>query len=490
MHANTSFCAMLVLTLSACVADPAAATSGRLAHTDPVLVAGNPSCEDLGHAFGFKIDPPHAGTYVLPGGFASCTLVTDGTTFDWTCTIGIDAVIAKGGPNASVYGYDPEAFADSGLHAPMNPNTGAPYGLSHVELCLDFDLTVTKTAEASFRRTYGWTIDKRTTMEEVTISAGQILMVPYVVFVDVGGYDDDEHAVSGEITITNPAPMAATVTGVVDAFAGTPVDLDCDGATFPLLLAPGATLTCTYALALDGPLDGDNVVTVTASGPVGGGAATATVAFADAVMTERDACVDVDDDLAGPLGTVCVGDAPGELMYELALGPLGACGDTEVVNTASLVTHDTLGTASDSATIVVHVPCEGCTLTPGYWKTHSSHGPAPYDDTWALLPAGADTPFFLSAQTYHQVLWRAPGGNAYYILAHAFIAAELNALNGAELGALQATFDLATSLLGMVTPAELGALKGGAPIRALAISLAAELDDFNNGITGPGHCDE
>ena len=26
-----------------------------------------------------------------------------------------------------------------------------------------------------------------------------------------------------------------------------------------------------------------------------------------------------------------------------------------------------------------------CTLTQGYWKTHSSYGPAPYDVTWAIL---------------------------------------------------------------------------------------------------------
>ena len=46
----------------------------------------------------------------------------------------------------------------------------------------------------------------------------------------------------------------------------------------------------------------------------------------------------------------------------------------------------------EARTVDVDVPClGGCTLTPGYWKTHSEFGPAPYDDNWANLPNGAST---------------------------------------------------------------------------------------------------
>ena len=70
--------------------------------------------------------------------------------------------------------------------------------------------------------------------------------------------------------------------------------------------------------------------------------------------------------------------------------------------------------------IVPTPPSGGCTLTSGYWKTHSEFGPAPYNDTWAQLPNGASTTFFLSGKTYYQVLWTpAFMGNSYYILAHA-----------------------------------------------------------------------
>lgn len=137
----------------------------------------------------------------------------------------------------------------------------------------------------------------------------------------------------------------------------------------------------------------------------------------------------------------------------------------------------------------MNVPCAtGCTLTPGYWKTHSKYGPAPYDDTWAQV--GEDAAFFLSGQTYYQVLWTPPGGNAYYILAHAYIAARLNQLGGADFTAAQAAFNSATALFGTYTPAQVAAMKGSSTVRQQFNSLAATLDNYNNGLIGPGHCSE
>lgn len=130
-------------------------------------------------------------------------------------------------------------------------------------------------------------------------------------------------------------------------------------------------------------------------------------------------------------------------------------------------------------------PGGGCTLTPGYWKTHSIYGPASYDEIWALI--GEDTPFFLSDQSYYDVLWTAPRGNAYYILAHAYIAAELNFLNGADSTAAQDAFDAATALFDVYTPADVAGLKGAA--KHAWTNLATILDNYNNGLIGPGHCE-
>ncbi len=119
--------------------------------------------------------------------------------------------------------------------------------------------------------------------------------------------------------------------------------------------------------------------------------------------------------------------------------------------------------------------------TPGYWKIHSIYGPAPYDDTWANIDE--DTIFFLNADGYYDVLWTSPkGGNAYFILAHAYIATELNDYAGVSIPSdVRDAFDDATALFELWTPADIGALQGEDPLRQEFIDLAKILDDFNNG---------
>ena len=151
------------------------------------------------------------------------------------------------------------------------------------------------------------------------------------------------------------------------------------------------------------------------------------------------------------------------------------------------------GRIYDEAFATCSVPCDegnGCTLTPGYWKTHSIFGPAPYDDTWALI--GEDTIFFLSGLSFYDVLWTVPeGGNAYYILAHAYIAARLNVLNGASIPSdVEIVLNNATDLFGLYTPEQVGALRGNDDLRKRFVAMAETLDDYNNGIFGPGHCDD
>lgn len=129
----------------------------------------------------------------------------------------------------------------------------------------------------------------------------------------------------------------------------------------------------------------------------------------------------------------------------------------------------------------------GCTRSKGYWKTHSIYGPAPYDSTWALL--GEDSTFFLSNKTNYQVMWTSPsGGNAYYQLAHQYIATKLNFLAGADPSEALEAFDEATDLFETYTPEYIGSLKGNNPIRQQFIGLKSELAQYNGGATGPGAC--
>lgn len=132
----------------------------------------------------------------------------------------------------------------------------------------------------------------------------------------------------------------------------------------------------------------------------------------------------------------------------------------------------------------------GCTLTQGYWKTHSSYGPAPYDSTWAMLIEGADTSFFGTGLSYYEVLNTPPkGGNAYYILAHQYIAAELNQLSGATIPPeVLDAFNEATSLLGSYGGTQ--SIPKRSADRFLAVGLADSLGEYNAGLVGPGHCPE
>ena len=482
----------------------------------PIFIAGNPSCATLNadntdfptitSNFGFKLDGAPTGTFYLTSTYGSLTgsapsdpnnsvtisnveTSSLGPIFDWAATLGIDAVIVKGGPNADAYIYDPEVYGDQDLHAPVNPNNGMYFGISHIEFCYDYEVDVSKTAAAEYTRTWDWTIDKVGDQTALTLSTGQQFLVNYDVTVDAP-YIDSDWGVSGKITVANNTPLAATITAVSDVVSPAIAVTPSCGVSFPYVLAVGASLECTYFTELPDGADRTNTATVTTSGAVGGGSASADVIFGDPT-TKVDECIDVTDDKYGSLGTVCAGDAPKTFEYSLDVGPYDVCGDYSFGNEASFETKDQGVAGSDSWTVNVSVPCAGgCTLTPGYWKTHSEFGPAPYDDNWAQLANGPNTPFYFSGQSYYQVLWTAPVGNAYYILAHAYIAARLNFLNGSDPAAAQAAFDQATTLFNTYTPAEIAALRGNSSLRQLFITLAKTLDDYNNGLTGPGHCSE
>jgi hypothetical protein len=131
-----------------------------------------------------------------------------------------------------------------------------------------------------------------------------------------------------------------------------------------------------------------------------------------------------------------------------------------------------------------------CTRTWGYWHTHSKYGPAPYDDTWALLPSGADTPFFGTGLTYYEILrFSSAGGNRYIGLAHQYIAAEFNVLSGAAIPSDMAAAWLEAQGLLIAYQADLDIPERTGDWQ-LAVELEFLLDQYNSGVVGPGHCPE
>jgi len=77
-------------------------------------------------------------------------------------------------------------------------------------------------------------------------------------------------------------------------------------------------------------------------------------------------------------------------------------------------------------------------------------------------------------------------GNGLISLAHQLIAAKLNIAQGADPTAASAAIAAADALIGsLIVPPTPGF--GSLPTSSTS-SLTQTLDDFNNGITGPGHC--
>ena len=350
-----------------------------------------------------------------------------------------------------------------------------------------------------------WTLEKASDTTALLIPAGFPYAVAYQVTPTAEPVKGDA-TVTGTITVTNPAPFAGVVLDVVDtAESGIMLAVACPDVTFPATLDPGASIECTYGGDLPDAEPRTNVAFAvlenTSYDAAGAGTAAGRTSFTgSAAMTfdgdpsaEFDTCVDVTDDQAGDLGTVCVTDLPTTLSYSMTWGPYDTCGEYDAVNTASFVTRDNGVTGETSWTVTVTVPCgPNCTLSQGYWKTHSEYGPAAkYDAAWGLLPGGADQPFFDSGFTWLTIMQTPPkGGNAYIILGRQYVAAWLNGLRGAHVGDAADDIQRAIELLDEYDgdPSDPAAVSGG--VRAEFLQIADRLDAFNNGMTGPGSCDE
>jgi hypothetical protein len=208
----------------------------------------------------------------------------------------------------------------------------------------------TKTATPTYDRKYTWQIDKSAASTSLTLSKGQVYSMDYTVDVNASSADSG-HAIGGTITVFNPAPVAATVTGVSDSFAGLPITVNCP-VSFPTSLASGASLVCTYSKALGGVMNGTNTATATTTGEVGSGTGTAAVTFG-APSSVTDECITINDNRYGSLGQVCANASPfsKKLSYAFSIGPYDTCGPASFENTASFATNDTNATGSDSVTV-------------------------------------------------------------------------------------------------------------------------------------------
>ncbi|MCC6652031.1 MAG: hypothetical protein IT348_12840 [Candidatus Eisenbacteria bacterium] len=120
---------------------------------------------------------------------------------------------------------------------------------------------------------------------------------------------------------------------------------------------------------------------------------------------------------------------------------------------------------------------QDCTYTQGYWKTHET--------AWPTGSLTLGTVNYSAAQlllVFHQPA----AGNGLVSLAHQLIAAKLNIANGATApAAVLLAINQADALIGALVAPPIGA---GTLSPASTSALTNTLDQFNNGVTGPGHC--
>ena len=227
----------------------------------------------------------------------------------------------------------------------------------------DEELTVSKDAHTTFKRTHDWDVSKLVDPTSLLLfedGTGDAT-VTWDIDVEYLGYNDSDWNVSGTITIENTGALDAVITAVEDVLAGDLIDLDCGEVVFPYTLVVGGTLTCTYDE--DGFVEGKNVVTVTTERDEYGDEVDI---FWGDPTTEIDATVDVQDvsDLFGTvdLGTVT---APNGDTYEYSedfvwqdFGTEQCDEEFRYVNTVSLLDVAGAVLASADATLDVTISCD------------------------------------------------------------------------------------------------------------------------------------
>ncbi len=141
-------------------------------------------------------------------------------------------------------------------------------------------------------------------------------------------------------------------------------------------------------------------------------------------------------------------------------------------------------------------PGNGCTLTIGYWKNHAGFSGKNRDRVTPLLPVklgagGGATVVVTSASQAVQILrMRWNGGrpsNGISKLYAQLLGAKLNIANGAGGAAAAAALAAADLILAVHDQAAWTSLSRAE--RGTILDLAKVLDNYNNGGTGPGHCD-
>jgi hypothetical protein len=125
-----------------------------------------------------------------------------------------------------------------------------------------------------------------------------------------------------------------------------------------------------------------------------------------------------------------------------------------------------------------------CTYTQGYWKTHGVYPTGNNSNEWPVTSLTLGTVLYTDVELL-AILKSPVQGNGLLSLAHQLIAAKLNIANGSSNTAIATTITAADALIGnlVIPPVGTGYLSP-----ATTSALTTALANYNEGVTGPGHC--
>ena len=113
-----------------------------------------------------------------------------------------------------------------------------------------WSLGIRKDGVGSFKRTFGWTINKSVTPSVWNFLTGGSGVSTYTVTLTKSAPTDSDFSASGKIYISNPAPVPATINSVSDVIQIVQVPATILNATFPAIISANSTLTLDYVAPL------------------------------------------------------------------------------------------------------------------------------------------------------------------------------------------------------------------------------------------------
>ncbi|CAI7573468.1 unnamed protein product [Penicillium crustosum] len=334
------------------------------------------------------------------------------------------------------------------------------------------------TANGHRTRTFTWTINKVANPTTLDLVQGGSDTATYTVTLDKD--DGTVHTwINGEVCITN----------------GGSVPTENLMSTLKVTQPPSQVVILTvgesycYPYSIDVPSANSNTYKVNAdttiinhSGHLGvpfgpNAAATTTIPTTETLVHNT---VTVSDTIGGPLGEFS-DDHTVTYTHQFDCGNTG-----DNPNTASITYGD--GTAGPSASATVTVKCTasgGCTRTIGYWKNHPD-AVTPLLPIWLGTEGGAKSVKVTTSSQAVTIEGIPTASNGIDKLYAQLLATKLSIKNGADGSAVTSTIQAADNFLANTNSANWASLSNA--VKSQVNGWATTLDNYNNGITGPGHC--